>query len=136
MKIEPKGPITADAPFTIAVTIKNTTGHKLEQQPWINLTTSDELQGTEDDEGLRTLDIESVDRDADGDTDADGMPKPLKKNATITQLFTVTPHGKLPKQIAFLATATENDGLGPHGAGAMDIVTFDVTDKSPTVAVK
>jgi hypothetical protein len=136
MKIEPKGPITADAPFTIAVTIKNTTGHKLEQQPWINLTTSDELQGTEDDEGLRTLDIESVDRDADGDTDADGMPKPLKKNGTITQLFTVTPHGKLPKQIAFLATATENDGLGPHGAGAMDIVTFDVTDKSPTVAVK
>ena len=70
------------------------------------------------------------------DRDGDGEPKPLKKNGTLTQEFTVTPHGKLPKQIAFLASATENDGLGPHGAGAMDIVSFDVTDTTPSVAAK
>jgi hypothetical protein len=134
MKIVPKGPITADAPFTIAVTIKNTTGHKMEQRPWINLTTSDALSADEDEDGYHTLDIEQIDQ-AD-ETDADGNVKPLKKNGTLTREFTVTPHGKLPKQIAFLATATENDGLGPHGNGAMDIVTFDVTDKSPTVAAK
>jgi hypothetical protein len=135
MKVEPKGPITSDAPFTIAVTIKNTSGHKLAQRPWINLTTSDALSASDDD-GMRALDIEMVDRPADDEVDADGMPKPIKKNATVTQLFVVTPHGKLPKQIAFLATATENDGLGPHGEGAMDIVTFDVTDKTPAVAAR
>jgi hypothetical protein len=129
MKIEPKGSITSGAPFTIAVTIKNTTGHKLESQPWISLTTSDELAAT-DDESRPALDIEPV------ETDGDGEPKPLKKNGTVTQLFTVTPHGKLPKQIAFLATATQNDGLGPHGAGAMDIVSFDVTETTPSVAAK
>jgi hypothetical protein len=129
MKIEPKGPITSDAPFTVAVTIKNTTGHKLESRPWISLSTSDELTAS-DDESHPALDIEPV------DSDADGEPQPLKKNGAVTQLFTVTPHGKLPKQIAFLATATENEGLGPHGAGAMDIVSFDVTDKTPSVAAK
>jgi hypothetical protein len=126
MTIEPKGPITADAPFTIAVTIKNTTGHTLQERPWISLSTSDELTADEDSQPV--LDVQPVDGDDD--------PTPLKKNATLTQLFTVTPHGKLPKQIAFLATATENDGLGPHGAGAMDIVTFDVTDKTPSLAAK
>jgi hypothetical protein len=129
MKIEPKGPITSGAPFTIAVTIKNTTGHKLESQPWVSLTTSDELAAS-DDESHPALDIEPV------DTDGDGEPKPLEKNGTVTQLFTVTPHGKLPKQIAFLANATQNDGLGPHGAGAMDIASFDVTETTPSVAAK
>jgi hypothetical protein len=133
MTIEAKGPITSDAPFTIAVTIKNTTGHKLESTPYVSLSTSDQLSAGED-ESQPTLDVESVDHDAE--VDADGVPKPFKKNGTFTQQFTVTPHGRLPKQIAFLASANENMGLGPHGAGAMDIVTFDVTDKTPSVAAK
>jgi hypothetical protein len=83
---------------------------------------------------VRTLDIESVDRPED--TGSDGMPVAIKRNGSVTQLFTVTPHGKLPKQIAFLANATQNDGLGPHGAGAMDIASFDVTETTPSVAAK
>ena len=132
MKIEAKTPITADAPFTIAVTVKNTTGHKLQARPWVSLSTSDELTADADSEPV--LDIESVDGDVD--VDADGLPKPLAKNGTLTQEFTVTPHGKLPKQIAFLASATEDESVGRHHAGAMDIVSFDVTDTTPSVAAK
>ena len=65
----------------------------------------------------------------------------------VPQRFTIDPHahtwtapkdrhGKLPKQIAFLASATEDESVGRHHAGAMDIVSFDVTDKTPSVAAK
>lgn len=132
MTIEPKGPVTAAAPFTIAVTIKNTSGHELADVPWINLSTEDALQADDDDAGP-SLDIEPVDTDADT---GNAEPQPVKRKQQVTRLFTVTPHGKLPATIAFLATATENDGLGPHGAGAMDIVTVDVADPSAAVAAK
>jgi len=130
MKIAAKGPVTGDAPFTIAVTIKNTSGHKLESPPWINLSTEDALTAAADENSEPALEIQAQD-DAD-----EGDDKPVKKNGSVTRLFTVTPHKKLTGTIAFLATATQNDGLGPHGAGAMDIVTFKVTETQPSVAVK
>lgn len=135
MTIAAKGPITGDAPFTIAVTIKNTTGHKLEHAPWINLSTEDALTATADENTDPAVDIDSGD-DTAYETDADGNEKPMKRNATVTKLFTVTPHKKLTGTIAFLATAIQNDGLGPHGAGAMDIQTFTIADSHPSVAVK
>lgn len=135
MTIAAKGPITGDAPFQIAVTIKNTTGHKLDHAPWINLTTDDALTAAADENTDPAVDIESGD-DATYETDADGNEKPMKRNATVTKVFTVTPHKKLTGKIAFLASATENDGLGPHGAGAMDIQTFAISDSHPSVAVK
>ena len=128
MTIKPEGAVTADAPFTIDVAIKNTSGRKLESPPWINLTTEDQLEAQDGDDAEPALDIQRVDRDDEND------PEPMKKNATVTQRFVVTPHGKLPKQISFLASATENDGLGPHGAGAMDIATFKVTESDAKVA--
>lgn len=129
MKIVPEGPVLADQPFTIDVKIKNTSGHKLESTPWIDLTTEDQLQVTDGDDSDPAVSIDRV----DGDDDADA--KPVKRNGQVVQRFVITPHKKLTGTISFLATATENDGLGPHGAGAMDISTFKVTESTPKVAV-
>jgi hypothetical protein len=133
MKIAPEGTVTSGKPFTIAVRIKNTSGHKLESIPYINLTTEDQLDGTDGDQDAAVA-IDRIEDDA-ATTDADGAEKPLKRNAEYTAKFTVTPHRKLTGTISFLATATENDGLGPHGAGAMDIETFKITDTGEPVAV-
>jgi hypothetical protein len=129
MKIVNEGPVLADQPFTIDVKIKNTSGHKLESPPWINLTTEDQLQAADGDDDQNAVDIDRVDRDDEND------PKPVRRNGEIVQRFVVTPHKKLTGTISFLATASENDGLGPHGAGAMDIATFTITESTPKVAV-
>lgn len=131
MTIVPEGTVASGKPFTIAVHVKNTTGRKLEMRPWVSLSTQDELQGN-DSEQEAAVDIQEA--DGDDRSDADGNPKPLKRNAEFVQRFTVTPHKKLAGTISFLATATENDGLGPHGAGAMDIETFKITDTGEPVA--
>jgi hypothetical protein len=130
MKIAPEGPITADHEFTIDVKIKNTSGHKLESPPWVNLTTEDALSATGDD-SVPLLEINRVDSD-------DSDPKPVRRNGEYVQKFVVIPHGKLPATISFLADANENEGLGPHGAGAMDIATFKVVPSTvaPKVAVE
>lgn len=132
MKIVPEGTVASGKPFTIAVHIKNTTGRKLEEHPWVNLTTQDELSATDNDADP-AVDIQPIDDDR---ADADGTPTPLKRNAEYVAKFTVTPHRKLTGTISFLASATQNDGLGPHGAGAMDIETFKVTDTDAKLAVK
>ena len=134
MKIKPEGTVSSDKPFTIAVRIKNTTGHKLGSIPYINLTTEDQLDATDGDQEPAVA-IDRIDDDA-ATTNADGSEKPLKRNAEYVAKFTITPHRKLPATISFLATATENDGLGPHGAGAMDIETFKVTDADAKLAAK
>jgi hypothetical protein len=132
MTIAAKGPVTGDAPFTIAVTIKNTSGHTLEQPPFISLSTEDALTASDDEDSDPAVTIENA-SDLD-EVDDTGTAIPMKKNATVTKLFTVTPHKKLTGTIAFLASATENDDLGPHGAGAMDIKTFTLTESTPSVA--
>jgi len=134
MTIAAKGPVTGDAPFTIAVTIKNTSGHKLEQAPYISLSTEDALTATADEQSDPAVTIE--DADEPDQVDDRGSPIPMKKNASVTKRFTVTPHKKLTGTIAFLASAVENDDLGPHGAGAMDIETFTLTESNPSVAAK
>jgi hypothetical protein len=128
MKIEAKGPVTGDAPFTIAVTVKNTTDHELADVPWITLSTEDALTASDDENTDPAITIDAAD-DNDSET-------PLKKHASVTKLFTVTPHKKMTGTISFLASATEEGELGPHGAGAMDIGTFKLTDTNPSVAAK
>jgi hypothetical protein len=132
MKIAAEGTVASGKPFTIAVRVKNTTGHKLESRPWVSLSTQEDLQGAEGDNEA-AVDIQQV--ETDDKAGDDGTPLPFKRNAEFVQRFTVTPHKKLSGTISFLATATENDGLGPHGAGAMDITTFKITDTGEPVAV-
>lgn len=122
MTIKPEGTITPGTKFIVAVRVKNTTGRKLESRPWVSLSTQDDLQAADD----AAVGIEPLDNDEP--TDADGNPTPFKRNAEFVARFMVTPSRKLAGTISFLATATESDGLGPHGAGAMDIATFKVTD--------
>src|SRR5262249_11746323 len=86
MKIEARGPITADAPFTSAVRVKNTSGHKLDIHPWVDLSTEAALAGTEDAADQAPLQIESVDKE--------GSSEEWKKGAEDIALFKVTPHGK------------------------------------------
>jgi hypothetical protein len=47
MAIEPEGRPTSDAPFTIAVRVKNTTGQSLAHAPDVSLSTEAALEGTE-----------------------------------------------------------------------------------------
>ena len=128
MTIEARGPISADAPFTIAVRVKNTTGHKLDIHPWVDLSTEAALAGTEDAADQAPLQIESVDKE--------GNSEEWKKGAEDVALFKVTAHGKLPKHVTFLASAIANNGPGPTIAGALDARTFSVVEKTQTVAKK
>lgn len=129
LTIEPRGKITADAPFTIALRVKNTTNQPL-QHPWPELTTEATLEATSDDsgenlDGRRTyLEIAKQTDSSDGDF----SERTLAPGQEQVTLFTVTPHNvsadKLGK-VTFLATAHENVGLGPLGHGAYEAKTFD-----------
>ncbi len=132
MTITPEGKVESGKPFTIAVHVKNTTGHKLEMRPWVSLSTQDDLQASDD----PAVDIQEV--DGDDRADDEGAPKPFKRNAEFVERFTVTPHKKLTGTISLLATASENDGPGSRGPGAMDIATFKIADtgEPTTLAAK
>ena len=123
MTVAARGPVVADKPFTIAVTIRNTTGRTLDHVPYINLTTEAALTAKSDDadDALLAIDRDAVSNDMDE----------VEPGAKVTRTFTITPHGKLASTITFLAEATENDGLGPYGAGAMDAVTIHVAEPAP-----
>jgi hypothetical protein len=134
IKIAAKGPVTGDAPFTVTVTVKNTSGHEMSEAPYINLTTEDALTATDDNGDNPAVTIDSVDEPQQVDERGSGIP--LEMNHSVTKTFTVTPNKKLTGPIAFLGTAVENEGLGPYGAGAMDIETFQLTESTPSVAAK
>ncbi len=123
------------------MTLTNTTGHALDHAPYVTLTTQEALSATSEDEGAEpALEIADAERvpptGGDGDSDSDSDSRVARGASTVSE-FVVTPHGKLPPTITFLASAVENDGLGPYGAGAMDAVTFDVVEAAkPSVASK
>ena len=126
MEIIPKGPMTADAPFKVAVRVKNTTGRKLHERPWIRLGTSlgdGGIQDESDDFTIAAIDTKARDEEAG-----------FKKGATITEEFIITP--KHPgKRVTLVASAeVVEDAPGPVSAGAMDAETFRL--RMPRVASK
>lgn len=125
MEIVPRGPMTADAPFKIAVRVKNTTGKKLRARPWIRLGTSVGAGGDIADDA-EDFDIAAIDTKS-----RDEAPE-MRAGAVITEEFIVTP--KHPgKRVTFVANAEAFDmEPGPVTAGAMDIETFRL--RQPRVA--
>jgi hypothetical protein len=132
MTIVPEGRITATAPFTIAVHMKNT-GAKLPHQPWLQLGT--QMKG----ESVSTGDDYSLDEIlAPGDDGTDGYrdDKPFKHGQELVKRYRVTPKAA-HERVTFIAEATAWDSApGPVIGGAMDVKTFDVVDTTHEVAAK
>ena len=125
MEIVPKGPMTADAPFKVAVRVKNTTGKKLRARPWIRLGTSvgsgGEIAEDADDFDIAAIDTKSRDEEPE-----------MRAGAVITEEFIVTPK-HAGKRVTFVANASVFEmEPGPVTAGAMDIETFRL--RQPRVA--
>jgi hypothetical protein len=129
LKIEPRGKITTDEPFTIAVRVKNTTNKDLRQRPYVDLTTEATLTAKPDD--TRTyVKIEKDETDHDAD-------KPFAPGDELVTLFTITPHNVSRDKITFLARTYENWGLGPIRHGAYEAKTFNFAKTKPNaVATK
>ncbi len=133
ISIKAEGPVTLDAPFVIAVRLKNTTGHKLPMHPWVDLSTAEALSATDDPESIAPIQIDRIDEDK---LEQGGDDEGWKRGAEHVVRFTVTAHTKSPKQLTFLASAFSTEGPGPNLGGAMDAKTFKVTESTHTVAAK
>jgi hypothetical protein len=132
MSIERRGPITGDAPFTVVVRVKNTTGHRLPHAPYIQLGTQVGLAGGI--EAGEDFEITEIDDPARPDDD---YSTPLRRGAVTVQRFTVMPKKPGLEDITFVATSSAWDGQpGPVIAGATAVRTFKVTQPVKTVAVK
>jgi hypothetical protein len=136
LAIEPEGRPTGDAPFTIGVRVKNTTGQELLHRPWVSLSTEAALEGTEaanhEDAAVAIEPIESE----TGERFEDNH-EPFARGQTMIVKFRVTPNKRGLHKLTFLASASESDEApGPTTAGAMDARTFTLSDAVPAVAAK
>ncbi len=124
MVIAADGAVTLDAPFTVEVRTKNTTGRVLSARPWIELATEDALTPAHLGKASVGIEIHAVDEP--------GVDGPWPRGGEYVRRFMITPHTKKPQRMVFLATAMVGTGtLGlKTEAGAIDIKTFDVALKS------
>lgn len=135
MSINTEGRPTSDAPFTVAVRIKNTSGQKLLHQPYVTLTTEAALQGTSE-EGSEeaAVVLEQIEND---ENTVERWDTPFKRGETMVVKYRVIPNKHDLRKITFLAQAFESDEeLGPTTAGAMDARTFTLSESTPSVAAK
>jgi len=134
MRIVPEGPIVHGQPFTVAVHVKNTSGHRLPRVPWPSLATQVELEGGL---GAGAYTIDNLDEDDDPAHD-----HAFKRNQDYVRRFRVTPNADAPRvtELALVASAEAWDENGPPSpviAGGMEVKAFPIVDKSPsTVAAK
>jgi len=135
MSIKAVGRPTRDAPFTIAVRIKNTSGQDLLRQPYVSLATEAALEGSNEpghEEAAVTL--EEIE---DENATVDRWSTPFKRGQTMVAKYRVTPSKQDLGKITFLAKAFESDEeMGPTTAGAMDARTFTLSEGTPSVAAK
>jgi len=138
MSIRAEGRPTNDAPFTIAVRITNTTGHKLARPPYVSLTTEAALAGS-DEEGHEEAGVvlDLIETDAAAEPAEYHEPSPFQRGESMVTRYRVTPKRRGLGKITFLATAFEyDDEPGPVTAGAMDARTFTLAESSRTMAAK
>ena len=136
LSIEPQGPITSGAPFTVVVRVKNTTGHTLRHSPYVSLGTSIGLYAIEQSPDFK---VDEPGSD-EPELNSDDMRK-WKRGSVETHKFVVTPARKDLKTVTFVASAyVWQDEPGPISQGAMDAETFAVKPAAveepakPTVA--
>jgi len=126
IEIAAEGPVTLSAPFVVAVTIKNTTGHTLEEVPPPSLATQISAGGFLDTSDEDAWQIEQIDRE-----EID-----LKPGETRTTRYRVTPNHATGTQVTLVVEAAAfRSRPGRPIAGAMDVVTFPIVEApTPTVA--
>lgn len=134
MTVAPEGRPTSDAPFTIAVRVKNTTGQSLVRAPAVSLTTEATLAGTEaanhEDAAVA---IEQIETDVPEHDEDDAFDN----GQAIVVRFRVTPRKPGLRKLTFLADAWEHDNVpGPVTAGARDARTFTLSETTPAVATR
>jgi hypothetical protein len=144
--IVPEGAPTSDAPFTVAVHVKNTSGQKLEAPPEVFLSTEAALEGTQDDGGDAAVTIEEIDREG-GDAQAQGGDAQavdakvgeggFARGAKLTRRFRITPHKHGLGKLTLLASVLDLANMpGPVTAGAKDARTLTLGEGVPTMAAK
>jgi hypothetical protein len=130
ISMEPEGRLIAGASFNIKVRVKNTSGRKLSNPPWVSLTT--ELGGPGWAESDAAFEVSSAeDEELPENTD-------WKRGEVSERTFVVVPKTTTLKQITLVASAfVSDDGPGPTQAGARDAKTFTFeSEPTPAVAVK
>jgi hypothetical protein len=144
MSIRPEGTPTGDAPFVVAVKIRNTSGQDLARRPYVSLSTEAALEATDDEDGgAAAVGIERI----DPEDEIYGGEDLFKRGEAMVARFRVTPRtpgGSAPgspreplRKLTFLASAFESDEEpGPTTAAAMDARTFKLADAAPAVAAK
>lgn len=142
LSIKPEGRPTGDAPFTIAVRVKNTSGQALAHHPYVSLGTSAALQGTEaanfEDAGVVIEQIENEPVKDAGDAAIAALDShAFERGETMVARYRITPKKPGLRQLTFLASAFESDQEpGPTTAGAMDARTFALSEATPSVATR
>ncbi|HET9624192.1 MAG TPA: hypothetical protein VFP84_22620 [Kofleriaceae bacterium] len=161
LAIVPEGAPTSDAPFIVAVHVKNTSGEKLDSPPAVFLTTEAALDGTADDPAGAAVTIDDIDDDTDaGDAGvegaiaaakADGPARPARpdaeaapadtsfaRGAKLTRRFRITPHRPGLGKITLLASVYDLSNMpGPTTAGAKDARTITLGEAAhPTMAAR
>jgi hypothetical protein len=133
MSIKPEGRPTGDAPFTVAVRIKNSSGQELARRPYVSLSTEAALEAAEEDRpDSAAVDIERIDENVGDDHDV-----AFKRGEAMVARFRVTPRRPGLGKLTLLASAFESDDEpGPTTAAAMDARSFTLTEATPAVAAK
>jgi hypothetical protein len=136
MSVKPEGRPTGDAPFTVAVRIKNTSGQELARRPYVSLSTEAALEASEEQEPENAaVAIERIDGEELEGTDEYGGR--FKRGEAMIARFRVTPRKSGLRKITFLASAFESDEEpGPTTAAAMDARTLELSEATPAVAAK
>jgi hypothetical protein len=118
--IRPQGKIIAGKPFTVAVRIVNTSGHKVKHVPYIHLGTQVGLSGVGDRDDYKIEEVETT-------GDDDSYERKFRPGDVAVRKFTVTPTGDPEKQVTFVASAYAwVEEPGPIAWGAMDAETFRI----------
>ena len=128
MKIVPEGPVLADAAVHDRVTVKNTSGHKLESPPVDQPHDRRPAPGRRRRDAIPALDIES--RRPRRRYDADVSRSRSSSNGTCPA-FIVTPHGKLPADQRSSRPRPRTTASARTAPARWTSSSFKVTDTTP-----
>lgn len=125
ISIHAEGKVVEGQPVTVAVRVKNTTGHAI-RRPYL------ELGSQVAEAGITASDGVAID---DAGQDPDAHDRPLAPGGTMTRKFTVTPTSDDAKQLTLIATAfVWPEDIGKIEQGAMDARTFPIAAPDGSVA--
>lgn len=125
ISIHAEGPVIAGKPVTVAVRVKNTTGHAV-RRPYLELGSQIAMAG------ITASDDVQIE---DASDDPYDYEHPLAAGRTMTRKFVVTPTSADAKQVTLIATAfVPPEDIGKTTEGAMDAKTLTIAHADGQVA--